>query len=692
MNQFLKFLIISSLLTLVLHAERVNVKASMVISGGASLGAYEAGYNWALINMLKREKATSKIVDPQLLSVTGASSGSINALLSAMYWCQEDSVPLRNTVEDNLLYETWVKLGIQDLAVLDKDPNNKSALFTQDGLRKKGVKIIEHLKQPIFKKNCEMPLGVTVTKTTPIVEMVSGIEVKNQNFSVPLTFREKNGQGIVENRSMPPSTNFYISIPGIEKDRNKLINLLLASGAFPTAFQQVKLDYRYKEKDYSNYFVDGGLYDNFPLDLAIELDDNAEYYFFMDPSKMRKEIVQVKKDEKEELPVGFITPNIMPLFISFDIMLSMKLYQAINDNFRGTSDKTLVLSSRYHPIAGKFLGHFAAFLDINFRKYDYYVGVYDAIYHVSATYLKDHRYAKTQIELMNYLKTVLGLDKNPEALAAYTLLFNTEFYHTKPKTTDRFSAIYNAFNLNKPDATRYDNDEFKAFLSKLDMKYLEEGEHSYIRYAQEDIDNWYKRPLRHIIARIALLENYRTEAGKKGSFGTGTALAAWSSTSFLKEKRGFEFLPLNVPEDKGKEGYRTALRMLPREIASDMKNGGLSFGYYALYHMKNDDIINGVEGKASYVAISNQTDFIRGDLSVYKEYDDFLKIGVGASFFGNMEGSFYQSDSAYGLNTYVDLMDIFRVTYVRRDGSQYSKDHFYFGFENIPSLIYWLSR
>ncbi len=693
MKIFLKLSLIFTLLTLTLHAEREVLKTSMVISGGVSLGAYESGYNWAIINILKREKATSDIVDPQLLSVAGASAGSINSLLSAMYWCQKDSVPLRNSVDDNLFYETWVNLGMEDLAILGEDPSNQSSLFTQDGLRKKGVKIIEHLKQPIYKKNCEVPLGVAVTKATPIVEMVSGINVKNQNFSVPLTFREKNGQGIVENKTMPPSTTFYISIPGIEKDRNKLINLLLASGAFPAAFQQIKLDYRYKGKDYSHYFVDGGLYDNVPLNLAIELDDSAEYYFFMDPANMRKEPIHAAKDEKDELPVGFITPNIMPIFTSFDIMQSMKLYQAINDNFRGTSHKTLVLSSRYHPIAGEFLGHFGAFLDINFRKYDYYVGVYDAIYHIANAYLKGHRYAPmTQMEIMNHLKTVLGVDKNPEALAAYTLFLNTEFYHTKPKTTDRFSAIYNAFNLNKPDATRYSNEDFKDFLSKLDMKYLEESKYSFIKYAQKDIDNWYKKPLRHIIARIALLENDRKQAGISGAFGTETAVAAWAATSFVKDKRGFEFLPLNVPQDEGKEGFRTALSMLPGEIASDLKNGGLSFGYYALYHMENKDIISGLEGKASYVAITEETDFIRGDLSVYKEYDDFLKIGVGASFFGNIKGSFYEKDSAYGFNTYVDLMDVFRVTYVRRNGDQFTNGYLYFGFQNIPSLIYWLNR
>ena len=693
MKTFFELSLIFTLLTFTLHAERQKVEASLVISGGVSLGAYESGYNWALINMLKREKATSNVVDPELRSVAGASAGSINALLSAMYWCQEDSVPLKNSVEDNLFYETWVHLGIEDLAILGEDPNNKSSLFTQDGLRKKGDKIIEHLKQPIYKKNCEVPLGVAVTKATPIVEKVSGINIKNQNFSVPLVFKEKNGQGIVENKTMPPSPTFYISIPGIEKDRHKLVNLLLASGAFPAAFQQVKLDYEYKGKNYSHYFVDGGLYDNVPLDLAIALDDKGEYFFFMDPANMRKEKVTVEKEKKEELPVGFITPNLMPIFSSFDIMQSMKLYQAINKNFRGNSDKTLVLSSRYHPIAGEFLGHFGAFLDINFRVYDYYVGVYDAIYHVAATYIRKNRHAPmNQIQLMNYLKTVLGLDKNPEALAAYTLFLNTEFYHTKPKTTDRFSTIYNAFNLTKPDADRYSNEDFKAFLSKLDMNYLEEGKHSYIKYAKSNIDNWYKRPLRHVIARIAILENDRARAGKGATYAVETDVGAWASTSFLKEKRGFEFLPLNVPEDEGKESFRTALRLLPGELASDLTNGGLSFGYYALYHMDNKDIVSGVEGKASYVAISNQTDFIRGDLSLYKEYDDFLKVGLGASFFGNVSGSFYKSDSAYGFNTYVDLMDIFRVSYVRRNGDEFKNGHFYFGFQNIPSLIYWLKR
>ena len=693
MKIILNFSFIFYLMTTSLYAEREKIDFSMVISGGVSLGAYESGYNWALINMLKREKAIGKYIAPELRSIAGASAGSINALLSAMYWCQEDSVLLENSVDDNLFYETWVNLGLEDLSIWGKDPNNTSSLYTHDSLRKKGEKIIAHLNQPIFKKNCEVPLGVAVTKAYPIVETISGLKVKNQNFSVPLTFKEQNGQGIVENRVMPPSTDFYISIPGIEKDKNKLVDLLLASGAFPAFFQQVKLDYRYKGENHSHYFIDGGLYDNVPLELATALDDRSDYFFFMDPNNMRKEVIEVKKKEEENLPVGFITPNIIPVLKSFSIMQSMKLYETINQNFRGDSSKTLMLSSRYHPLTGGFLGHFGAFLDINFRVYDYYVGVYDAIYHSAAAFIKKDQYVHmTQIELMNYLKTVLGVDDNPEALSAYNLLLNTEFYHLKPKTTDRFSAVYNAFNLKKNEATSYDNAAFKAFLLKLDMKYLEKSKNSFLTYAKEDIDNWHKRPLRRVISRIAMLENERKEAGKEHAFNTEMALLAWGTTSFTKEKKGFEFLPFNVPDDAGKEDLRTALRVLPGEVALDIRNGGMSFGYSALYHLESKEIISGFEGKASYISIHDEADFVRGDISVYKEYNDFFKLGIGGSFFGNTEGSFYQKEGAYGLNTYVDIMDIFRLTYVRRDGDVETRNYFYLGIENIPSLIYWLNR
>ncbi len=71
-----------------------------------------------------------------------------------------------------------------------------------------------------------------------------------------------------------------------------------------------------------------------------------------------------------------------------------------------------------------------------------------------------------------------------------------------------------------------------------------------------------------------------------------------------------------------------------------------------------------------------------------------LNLVQGVSVFGSMEGSFYEKDTAYGLNTYVDIIDIFRLSYVYRHGSneETENNYLYLGIENIPSLIYWLSR
>jgi predicted acylesterase/phospholipase RssA len=701
MYRFIKSSLLFIFLTHTVNAtsnenKRQQVNFSMVISGGVSLGAYEAGYNWAIIKMLSKVKANKELAEPNLKSVAGASAGSINALLSAMYWCQKETVPLHNHIDDNLFYETWVNLGIEDLAIEGKDPQNKSSLFSRRGLKRKAHKIIEHLEKPIFKKNCEVPLGVAVTKVTPIIEDIHGIKIKNQNFSVPLSFKEKNGKGTVVNKILPPSSDFYISIPGIEKDKQKLVNLLFASGAFPGAFQQVKLDYAYKGKKYSNYFIDGGLYDNVPLDLAIALNEKASTFFFMDPSNMRKEAIEKDTTQKEEKPLGFIETNLLPVFSSFDIMQSMKLYEAINQNFRNGSDKKLVLSSRFHPLTGKYLGHFGAFLDHNFRIYDYHVGIYDAIYHIAAAfkrYQPNKFQSLTQIDLMNYLKKVLEIDKHAEANSAYTLLLKTEFENFKPKTKDRISAIYNAFNTQKPDSKRYDNDAFKTFLTKLDMTYLPQpSKRSFLAYAQHDIDNWYKRPLRFIVNRITSIENDRAEIYEDHtSIATVASIGAWAGSTFLKEKHGFQFLPIDVPKDKGKENLRTALRLLPSEVATDVHNGGMSLGYKALYYT-DMDYINGFEAKASYVMVEQADDFVRLDINVFKEYDDFLKFGGGLSFFGDFSGSFYKQDNAYGLNTYVDIIDIFRLSYIYRRGKNIDNSYIYFGIENIPSLIYWLNR
>jgi len=108
-----------------------------------------------------------------------------------MYWCQKDSIPYRNDIDNNLFYETWVKLGLDDLIIEGKSKRNRSTLFSRKELEKKADLIIKQLKKPIYKKGCSVPLGFSVTKAKPMIETFQGIQIKNQHFSVPLTLKEK---------------------------------------------------------------------------------------------------------------------------------------------------------------------------------------------------------------------------------------------------------------------------------------------------------------------------------------------------------------------------------------------------------------------------------------------------------------------------------------------------------------------
>jgi len=671
-----------------------SVDFSMVISGGVSLGAYESGYNWATIKALSRIRNSQMKLDPELRSVSGASAGSINALLTAIYWCQKDTVPYQNSVDDNLFFETWVNLGIEDLMIKGKGSENRSTLFSRRELKHKAELIMKHMDQPIFREGCEVPMGFAVTKVTPIIEEFQGIKIKNQNFSVPFTFGVENGKVVIKNRQMPKeSTNFHIAIPNIEKDYRKIVDVLFASSAFPGAFQQIKLRYKYKGKVRSNYFIDGGAYDNVPLQLATELNTKAKLFIFMDPSNMRKEKAVNDDDEKEEPPVGFLTSSAGPLTNSVEIFQQMKLYQAINQHFRGHPERKLILSSRYHPLTAGYLEHFGAFLDKNFRLYDYHVGVYDAIYHLALKLRKMDTYSRyEQIEMMDIIMKKLGIDQNEEALSAYTFFKTTEFSLGKPEKDNRYAAIYYAFDLKKRDAKRYTNDEFKLFLSKLDMRYLPVKKKSFLAYARKDVDNWAKRPLRYIVNRITTLENERAEVYPDYKpVAKAVSIGAWVASTFLKEKDGWDVLPLNAPVDKGNETMRNLSRLIPTEISTDTTNGGLSFAYEA-YWYHEIGFLNGLEFKPSYNFHDRGGDFVRMDINTFSEFDDFVKFGGGISGFGNMKGSFYDRDTAFGANFYIDIMDLFRITYVRRYGNVEDNDYLYLGIENLSSLFYWLNR
>ncbi|MCW8852234.1 MAG: hypothetical protein OQK44_06165, partial [Gammaproteobacteria bacterium] len=82
---------------------------SIAISGGASKGAYEAGLNWSAIKILGETNSFRNMTGGQFfpleaVSITGASAGGINTLLSGLSWCSlaEKDGGISNRIDNNV--------------------------------------------------------------------------------------------------------------------------------------------------------------------------------------------------------------------------------------------------------------------------------------------------------------------------------------------------------------------------------------------------------------------------------------------------------------------------------------------------------------------------------------------------------------------------------------------------------------
>ena len=325
---------------------------AIAISGGASKGAYEAGLNWALIKIIEVTSGATSVVGGQFYpaeieSVTGASAGGINSLLSAIAWCTKPEAKggVANSISSNVFRDTWLLPDVNQL--LPEDPaspiyrqddamlSRKTLLDGANSLRKKWNSLS-------FRPGCSIKLGVTVTRVEPQTLTLGNVEVQNQRFYFPFEFYvSQDGRGRF--RFDPadyagywdPAMLLFPTRKGMAKNQildEQIQEAVLTSSAFPVAFGRKRLKYcRLKtrrttvgeaeekenitaDKEWrcpSGYvlekaeFSDGGLFDNLPLGLARILAERSERakknpgpiaYIYLDPNRLR-----YKEPEKRDV-------------------------------------------------------------------------------------------------------------------------------------------------------------------------------------------------------------------------------------------------------------------------------------------------------------------------------------------------------------------------------------------------------
>ncbi len=692
----MKKLLLILLLTLTLHAQEKKKDFSLIISGGISLGAYEAGYNWALLKYMGHVKHYKKDTQIDMKSIAGASAGAINTLMSAMAWCRSrESFDINNTIEQNLFHDMWTDVDFEDLFInkdATLDPDNQTSLFSRKKIALLAGKIMEEMHRPLYERECKVPFGFAVTRVNPKEVTIKNIKIANKLFHIPFYFTvDENAKGVVwDNMDDYMQRDNIIHLAQNGKPSDEAVkNAMFASSAFPIAFEQVALDYVYKGQKEHALFLDGGVFDNVPLDLAIRLAAHqSSDFIFMDPKNMRRTFMRTKADDEKdfrESPINSAIGLLMQIFSSSE---SSVLYNTLSEHFL-KSDKQIHLSSRYFPITGKFLEHFGAFLDVGFREYDYYVGVYDATIN-AAKYACEYgsaQGAKTGVCEKRARKYIYNiLTKNSEKSKQFLNLLSSEEFGSpfEKGNYEANASLVHVFEAIK-DTTIGDIDDYHDFIDNL-RKSNYKPSNKFLKHTLAHPDNWYRKPLANIVQRIVTLEDKNSENLSSAI----ASVAAYTAGSFYRTKSGLTYNPVSAPLDRDK----LWVKALPYELA--LTKNMMTLGYEYYYYFEHDKFYlpRAIEFKPNigfeFTNRSDQVNFVRMDLNLnYDIKKDFIMIGAGGSLYRDFNN--HLSDNVdNGVNLYVDLLNVLRITYTKRNDYRGREHNIYFGINDIPSFIYWM--
>ncbi|HET7462593.1 MAG TPA: patatin-like phospholipase family protein, partial [Longimicrobium sp.] len=414
-------------------ADSQTVPVVLTISGGISLGSYQSGVNWALVNFFRHSYHSREFRDAygvpayRLAVATGASAGNVNAVLSTLDWCAAYE-PRSRAAEESLLWKVWTGMGIHALfpnnAAARRPPRRGDAQATFGIFRRDSIRTL--YSTPIGKRfadtlntACSVQIGVTLTKVAPdSVALNRQIHPRAQRFAAVFTLRTRElGNGLRQlelnpgrvgrNRAfgkvvLPPSS----SIGTVEY--SAVVDIVEASSAFPLAFEPVDVGfYQPDEVDTagacprdengdcapsrSDTFMDGGVFDNNPLGLAISLfqqfpgrSPRPEQYIYINPDRVRSRALLPRTPPTDTsrlagrglAAIGGLLGGAVPAARQYELH---SLARALDERMR----ERITVTDRGHLLVSSHLGAFAGFLGLPFREFDFYAGMYDGLYYAA---------------------------------------------------------------------------------------------------------------------------------------------------------------------------------------------------------------------------------------------------------------------------------------------------------------------
>ena len=402
-------------------------------SGGISLGSYQSGVNWGLTQFLKLARANPEyrrqhhLPELSFASMTGASAGNINAVLSAIEYCDTKMSP----PDSSLFWKAWITTGWPQLFPGDRSGDPEKGLLDRRHFRD----YIEHevrasMSRRTFLPGCRIPIGIVVTRLVPgEIPLDTTISLPAQRFvgmfearvvhdSIKFTTPQDT---LLRERSLGARMSLYHDAR-LFLDPGTVFDLVEASSSYPIAFSAKKLTYL--DPDCQLYpppyqpckewitadFIDGGVFDNNPVGLAykmFQVRDTKDFpwpptlrprspvprLLYVDPSAYRGTLARIERaargDGSHAGSGGFT--SVIQLITGF--IPSARTYElqsfARAVAFASPPEAIITATTRAHPVVGEHLNAFAAFLGRPFREFDFNVGVSDAIHYIAMEILCD---------------------------------------------------------------------------------------------------------------------------------------------------------------------------------------------------------------------------------------------------------------------------------------------------------------
>ena len=266
---------LAGLLLAAVPAGSRETPVSLTISGGVSLGAFEAGYLYYTLAAQHANPGFARVI-----IATGASAGSVNALLSLGASCTGSSPDPRQS----LFHQVWVPMGLGQL--FRPEATSPVAAFSQASFQHVGAMVEEELARGL-PEDCDVVLGIVTSRHSPrMLEAADGrlkVPVTEEHFVVRIRGRGEGRLPLITNYVDPDSLEDQAFLPEARDGSVPFAHLLdavIASTSFPVAFPPRPVKHcvvrtRGKTAPFcpeasatTSLFVDGGVFDNSPLRLA----------------------------------------------------------------------------------------------------------------------------------------------------------------------------------------------------------------------------------------------------------------------------------------------------------------------------------------------------------------------------------------------------------------------------------------